>query len=104
MVDPCGMLTAKAFAPSWLPAVACGGHIWIPSRLDTAQIEQELRDGWQNRVVTHFKVLAGLVWQAEAMAFRHGDPETKLSTQLAGGYQFVAEPDQHYDCRVSVDH
>jgi len=56
MVDPCGMLTAKAFAPSWMPALVCGGRTWIPSRLDAAQVEQGLRDGWMNRVVTRLKV------------------------------------------------
>jgi len=75
MVDPCGMLTPKAFAPSWLPAVACGGQTWIPSRLDPAQVDQGLKDGWQNRVVTRLKVLDGLDWRSEAMAFRHGDQD-----------------------------
>jgi len=32
------------------------------------------------------------------------DPGTRLSIQLAGGYQLVAEPDKRYDCRVEVDH
>ena len=73
MVDPCGMLTPKAFAPSWMPALAYGGRTWIPSRLDPAQVAQELREGWQNRVVTRLKVLEGLAWSSEATAFRHGD-------------------------------
>ncbi|WP_306600448.1 hypothetical protein [Geothrix sp. 21YS21S-2] len=72
MVDPCGMLTSKAFAPSWMPALAVGGRTWIPSRLETSQVAQELREGWQNRVVTRFKVEEGLDWSSEAMAFRHG--------------------------------
>ena len=71
MVDPCGMLTPKAFAPSWMPALACGGQTWIPSRLDAAQVQQGLRDGWQNRVVTRLKVREDLAWSSEATAFRH---------------------------------
>ncbi len=72
MVDACGMVTPKAFSWSWMPAVAMGGRTWIPSRLDTDQVDQGLRDGWQNRVVTRFKAVEGLAWSSEAMAFRHG--------------------------------
>lgn len=72
MVDPCGMLTPKAFAPSWMPAVAIDGRTWIPSRLEAAQVDQGLREGWQNRVVTRLNVVEGLAWSSEAMAFRHG--------------------------------
>ena len=32
------------------------------------------------------------------------DPGAKVSIQLAGGYQLVAEPDRQLYCRVSVDH
>lgn len=71
MVDPCGMLTPKAFAPSWMPAVAMGGRTWIPSRLETAQVDQGLRGGWQNRVRTRLSVHENLAWSSEAMAFRH---------------------------------
>ena len=37
-----------------------------------AQVEQRLRDGWQNRVVTRYRVHDALDWSSEAMAFRHG--------------------------------
>ena len=72
MVDPCGMLTPKAYGPSWMPVLALGGRTWIPSLLGAAQVEQGLRDGWQNRVATRYRVHPGLEWSAEAMAFRHG--------------------------------
>jgi len=72
MVDPCGMLTPKAYGPSWMPAVTLAGRTWIPSLLDAAQVEQRLRDGWQNRVVTGYRVHGALEWSSEAMAFRHG--------------------------------
>jgi hypothetical protein len=71
MVDPCGMLTPKAFAPSWVPAVALGGRTWVPCRLESSQLDQTLKDGWQNRVLTRFQVEPDLAWSAEAMAFRH---------------------------------
>ena len=71
MVDPCGMLTPKAFGPSWMPAVACAGRTWIPSRLEAAQLVQELRAGWQNRVITRYRALEGLAWSSQATAFRH---------------------------------
>jgi hypothetical protein len=71
MVDPCGMLTPKAFGPSWMPAVSMGGRTWIPSRLDAAQVSQGLREGWQNRVLTSYRVDPSLDWGSEAMAFRH---------------------------------
>ena len=32
------------------------------------------------------------------------DQGTKVTIQLAGGYQFVAKPDKQYYCRVAVDH
>ena len=72
MVDPCGMLTPKAFGHSWMPTVALEGRTWIPSLLGAAQVEQSLRDGWQNRVVTRYRVQEALEWSSEAMAFRHG--------------------------------
>jgi len=75
MVDPCGMLTPKAFGHSWMPTVALAGRTWIPSRLDAAQVDQRLRDGWQNRVVTSYRVHEALQWNSEAMAFRHGDQD-----------------------------
>ena len=40
MVDPCGMLTPKAFGPSWMPTVTLDGRTWIPSRLEATQVEQ----------------------------------------------------------------
>jgi hypothetical protein len=72
MVDPCGMLTPKAYGPSWMPTVALEGRTWIPSLLNAAQVEQCLRDGWQNRVITGYRVHDDLGWSSEAMAFRHG--------------------------------
>jgi hypothetical protein len=72
MVDPCGMLTPKAFGFSWMPAVTLEGRTWVPSLLDPAQVEQELREGWQNRVVTRYRVHPQLEWSSEAMALRHG--------------------------------
>jgi hypothetical protein len=75
MVDPCGMLTPKAFGPSWMPTVTLEGRTWIPSRLDANQLDQGLRDGWQNRVVTRYKVQDTLEWSSEAMAFRLGDQD-----------------------------
>ena len=73
MVDPCGMLTPKAFGPSWMPSVTLEGQTWIPSRLEVAQLDQSLRDGWQNRVITRYGVHDALAWNSEAMAFRDGD-------------------------------
>jgi hypothetical protein len=73
MVDPCGMLTPKAFGHSWMPAVSLKGQTWIPSRLDADQLDQGLRAGWQNRVYTRYKVDDDLGWNSEAMAFGHGD-------------------------------
>ena len=73
MVDPCGMLTPKAYGPSWMPSLSQAGRTWIPSLLDAGQVEQRLRDGWQNRVITGYLVHDALTWHSEAMAFRHGD-------------------------------
>jgi hypothetical protein len=72
MVDPCGMLTAKAYGPSWMPTVTLDGRTWVPSLLGAAQLEQHLRDGWKNRLVTDYRVHPALAWSSEAMAFRHG--------------------------------
>ena len=72
MVDPCGMLTPKAYGPSWMPALDLAGRTWIPSLLAPAQVEQHLRGGWQNRVVTDYRIHGDLAWRGEAMAFRHG--------------------------------
>jgi len=71
MVDPCGMLTPRAFGPSWMPALALDGRTWIPSCLDPEQLDQELRNGWQNRVITRYRVHPDLDWSCEAMAVRH---------------------------------
>jgi hypothetical protein len=73
MVDPCGMLTPKAYGPSWMPSLSLAGRTWIPSLLDAGQVEQRLRDGWQNRVITGYLVHDALTWHSEALAFRHGD-------------------------------
>ena len=72
MVDPCGMLTPRAYGPSWMPTVSLGGRTWIPSLLGPVQVEQGLRAGWQNRVRTEYRVHPELGWSSEAMAFRHG--------------------------------
>jgi hypothetical protein len=65
------MLTPKAFGPSWMPSVAWDGSTWIPSRLQAEQIEQSLFEGWQNRVVTRYKIHDALAWDNEALPFRH---------------------------------
>ena len=39
-----------------------------------------------------------------AIAPLQQNPETHVSIQLAGGYKFVAGPDQRCYCRVPVDH
>jgi len=72
MVDPCGMLTPKAYGHSWMPVAVLEGRTWVPSLLGAGQVEQSLRDGWQNRVVTRYRVHPSLAWSSEAMAFRHG--------------------------------
>jgi hypothetical protein len=72
MVDPCGMLTPKAYGPSWMPAVTLEGRTWVPSLLDAAQVRQSLRDGDPNQVATAYRIHPDLAWGSEAMAFRHG--------------------------------
>jgi len=71
MVDPCGMLTPRAFGPSWMASVGLDGATWIPSRLQAGQIEQSLGGGWEHRVATRFLVHDDLVWVSEALPVRH---------------------------------
>jgi hypothetical protein len=73
MVDPCGMLTPRAFGPSWFPCVELEGELWIPPRLPAQALSQELEDGWRNRVVTRYSVHPDLAWSSLAHPFRLED-------------------------------
>lgn len=75
MVDPCGMLTPKAFGSSWLPCLDWGGKTWVPSRLPAEQIEQHLKDGWRNSVVTRYHIHPDLEWRSEAEPLRQSEHE-----------------------------
>lgn len=72
MVDPCGMLTPRAFGPSWLPCLETPAGRWIPSRLGASSLEQGLADGWRPRVLTRYRVQEGLAWTGEAAPLRAG--------------------------------
>lgn len=75
MVDPCGMLTPKAFGPSWMPCLTFGGSTWVPSRLQASQIEQALLDGTPQAVITRYLVHEDLEWTSEARAISHDGHE-----------------------------
>lgn len=66
LVDPCGMLTPRAFGPSWIPCLSGLGSTWIPPRLPPSRLEQFLEDGWRDAVVTRYRLRPDLVWSSTA--------------------------------------